>query len=165
MKSDKVFTETQRFNQPVVIAGLALITLFAISKYLNSFYESEDLESTTISLFVVLLIDVLFAVTSLKTRIDQRGIHLKFFPFHLSWVFYSWEEIDLVEVKKYRALTQFGGWGIRYGLSGTKAFNTRGNRGIFIQFKTGRRRMIGTQKPEEAQECIQSFIAEGSPID
>ena len=157
MKNDNSFSETQRFNHPVFVAFLVLLTIYIVSKWMNVIYGSvsgDDANSLWGSFIVLLLIDSLFLITKLQTRINEKGVCIKFFPFHFSYVFYSWEDIEKIEVREYKPLREFGGWGIRFGSRGAKAFNTRGKVGIDILLKDGRKRLIGTQKGEDALAAI-----------
>jgi hypothetical protein len=85
----------------------------------------------------------------LYTRIDADGVHYRMFPFHFREQTLPWEEVDQIHVRQYSPILEYGGWGIRYGRNG-KAFNVRGNYGIQIVKKNGKRLLIGTQRPDEA---------------
>ena len=166
MKKDKHFNEVQRFNHPLFIAFMGIITIYILSKWFNIFYGSVTEEraiSLWISFCIIMLLNALFFISKIETRIDKKGIHLKFLPFHLKPIFYSWEDIDLAEVIDYKPLKEYGGWGIRNGSSG-KAFSTRGNVGIRFTLKDGRKRLIGTQLPDAAQDAINAYVKHQSKI-
>lgn len=55
--------------------------------------------------------------------------------------------------RTYRPISEYGGWGIRFGRSG-RAFNMSGNRGVQLVLKSGRRVLIGSQRPEELAAAI-----------
>ncbi len=55
--------------------------------------------------------------------------------------------------REYSPLAEFGGWGIRFGTEG-RAFNLRGNRGVQLELKSGRKVLIGSQRAEELAEAI-----------
>ena len=66
------------------------------------------------------------------TRIDEKGIHYRFFPFHRKEKIILWTEIQIAQVRKYDAISEYGGWGLKGGFGkkyGT-AINTKGNIGI-----------------------------------
>ncbi len=54
-------------------------------------------------------------------------------------------------------MKEYGGWGIRYGMKGM-AYNVSGNRGVQLEFETGKRLLIGSQRPEELVSQIQVAI-------
>ena len=91
----------------------------------------------------------LLASFKLYTRIDSSGVHYRMKPFHWKEQTIPWEDIDQIFVRKYSAMLEYGGWGIRFGRNG-RAFNVKGNYGIQIVKKDGKRMLLGTQDPGEA---------------
>ncbi|MBL1144557.1 MAG: hypothetical protein HND54_06425 [Bacteroidetes bacterium] len=156
--SKTIFEEKQRFNQPLVWIGLFIALSVVI--YTSFFVDNErTTESQLFTLGLFLLIITLFLFIQLKTRIDDRGIHFQFFPFHFSMKTYTWDEIYSAEAIKYSPIGDYGGWGYRISFRGKgKAYSTRGDKGIKIILKDGKTRMIGTQKMEEANSCILQYI-------
>jgi hypothetical protein len=85
---------------------------------------------------------------------------VKFFPIHQKWYHFSWDEIDKYEKIEYRPILEYGGWGIRIGIHG-KAYNVSGNRGIRLVFSTGKRLLIGTQRPDDFERTINELMKRG----
>jgi hypothetical protein len=156
--SKTVFEEKQRFNQPLVWFGL--FAAFALVIYTNFLTDDiRPLKSQMFSLGIFLLVILLFLFIKLTTRIDENGIHVQFFPIHLKIKTYTWEDIYSAEAIKYSPLGDYGGWGYRISFKGKgTAFSTRGNKGIKVVLKDGKTRMIGTQKMNEAQACINQYL-------
>jgi hypothetical protein len=150
--SKKIFEEKQRFNQWWL--WLTLVGLIAIF-----FYQRLPLELNQeffISFGMLALVVGFLLSIQLFTRVDEHGIHIKMFPFHLKTVSYAWTDLYSAEVVEYSPIAEYGGWGLRISRKG-KAFNVKGNKGIKIQTSDGRSRMIGTQKFEEAKEVVVSY--------
>ena len=63
--------------------------------------------------------------------------------------------MDQVHVRTYSPVIEYGGWGMRYGRNGT-AFNVRGNVGIQIVKKDGKRILIGTQLEKDAMKALEN---------
>ena len=61
-----------------------------------------------------------------------------------------------MEVRQYKPLSEYGGWGLRYGSSG-KAYNVSGNIGIQLHFKDGSTLLIGTNKKEEVEVVLKQI--------
>jgi len=81
-----------------------------------------------------------------------------FFPFHLTLKKYSWDNIQRFSVRQYDPITEYGGWGFRFGfLTKGMAFNVSGNKGIQLVLKNGSRLLIGTNKPDEASETLKKL--------
>jgi hypothetical protein len=96
---------------------------------------------------------LLFYFTRLITEVRSDGIYIKFVPFHFKFKHYPYPEIKSYEVREYKPIREYGGWGIRYGLNG-KVYNVYGNKGIQLTFKNNKKLLIGTQKPEELYRAI-----------
>ena len=88
---------------------------------------------------------------------DERGISYRFYPFQLTTKLISWDTMHKCNTRRYKPIMEYGGWGFRIGLGG-KALNVKGNRGVQIELKNGKRLLIGTQKPNEAQQVIQKHF-------
>jgi hypothetical protein len=157
---EDVFLEKQRFNQWwlwLIILGSTLGPIGMVLLEANSMVTVDEVPSTGVFYGFVIpfmaLILLLFVAAQLQTKIDSQGIQVKFFPFHLKWRKYSWEEIEHIQVRNYQPLFEYGGWGIR-GFGDNKAFNVSGKTGIQIHFKNGKRLLIGTRKSEEVNLII-----------
>jgi hypothetical protein len=100
-----------------------------------------------------LFFPALFYSFKLVTEVRYDGLYVRFFPLHFHAHKISFEEIKTYEIRKYSALKEYGGYGIRYGKNG-KAYNISGNRGVQFEFLDGKRLLIGTQKPEELIQAL-----------
>ena len=158
MKKEQVlFEESQRLNQWwiwTIILGVLGISIYAKIKTVQ-FNESLFNGSDFSLIIPIFLLPALFYFLMLKTRIEENGIFVRFFPFHLKGIFIAWDQLETCSVRTYSPLGEFGGWGIKYGLGGAgKAYNVSGNQGLQLVFKDGSRLLIGTQKPQEIQDII-----------
>ena len=98
---------------------------------------------------------------NLKTRIDEKGVQYQFFPFNLKPRLLSWCDIDSCYVRTYSPIKEYGGWGYRSGiLSYGKAYNIKGNVGIQLILKNGKKLLIGTQQKEQAKQVIANYRSE-----
>jgi len=150
--SKPIFQENQRFNQWWLWLGMvALVGIFIYQRY-----PIEVNKEFLISFGVLALVVVFLFSIRLSTQIDERGIHVRMFPFHLKTVTYAWEELYGAEVVEYSPISEYGGWGLRISRKG-KAFSVKGNKGIKIQTSDGKSRMVGTQKFEEAKKIVGEY--------
>lgn len=97
--------------------------------------------------------------TKLVTEVRGNGLYIQYFPFHLSPRRIAFDKLQNYEVRVYRPLLEYGGWGIRYGTKG-QAYNMAGNRGVQLVLIDGKRILIGSQKPEEMVKAIDTAIEE-----
>ena len=103
----------------------------------------------------MLVLSFLFFIMKLETRITDTGISVRFYPLQLKFRHYNWEDIELAYIRNYSPLAEYGGWGIRYSLSGQgKALNVSGRTGLQLVFKDGRKLLIGTSKPEDLTQVL-----------
>jgi hypothetical protein len=106
-----------------------------------------------IALVFGLAFPALFYVGNLTTEVRADGIYYRFFPFHLRFHRIAAESLVSYEVRTYKPIKDYGGWGIRYG-RGSKAYNVSGNRGVMLEFSDGKRLLIGSQKPDDLANAI-----------
>ncbi|WP_316747347.1 DUF6141 family protein [Pedobacter gandavensis] len=165
MEEGIIFSEKQKFRQWwlwlifLVLNGTVLIGAFNQVVEGKPFGDQPMSDSgLLISVFVLLLLTVLFFILRLETQINDKGIYVRFYPFHLSFRYYPWESINKVKVRKYSPLMEFGGWGIRLGLlTRARAFNVSGDQGLQLEFNDYQRLLIGTHKPDELKQVLHTL--------
>jgi len=82
----KIFKEKQRFNQLWLIILISISTLTPLGLFIKAYLENPDNYSSSeliglISIFIVATGLIFFV--KLSSRIDEIGIHYKFFPYSL----------------------------------------------------------------------------------
>jgi len=159
----RVFHEKQRFDQWwlwLIIAACSVVIFFepALTFYRKKSISLGDLNvGFWIGITITLLIVLLFRFLTLETEINENGVTYQFYPFHRNKRHIDWNNLKKIYVRKYRPISEYGGWGYRVGLSGV-AYNIKGNQGIQLKFKSGKKLLIGTQKPKEAQQIINKYF-------
>lgn len=162
MKNEIIFSEQQKFNQwwlwliLIGINGLFIYGLI-VQVFGGGHFGSKpmsNIEIVSVSI-IILLFTIFFLNFRLDTSVKKEGIYVRFFPFHFKTKFYAWDRINKLYLKKYSPVKDFGGWGIRIGFSGKgKAFNVSGNIGLQIEFKNGKKLLIGTNKYKELSDSL-----------
>lgn len=154
----KVFTEEQKFTQ--IWLHILLFVEIAIAFYLlfnNWSNNSKNNYSLIIALCIVFIVHLLIYHINLTTKIDNNGITFRFIPFLASRTI-QWNEIEKAYVRTYNPILEYGGWGIRYTFgSKGKAYNIKGDKGVQIVLKNGKKILIGTQKPNEAELTLKNY--------
>ena len=151
-----IFEEEQRFSQWGLWLFFALVLGDLLYTYISGNSEKED---RLVGIVITCLVFFAFLFFKLKTRINAQGIYVQFVPFHQAERFYPWSGIASAEVRTYKPLREYGGWGLR-GLGSNRALNVRGKIGIQLVFENGNRLLIGTQKGAQAQEAIDALFKE-----
>jgi hypothetical protein len=161
MDLEIIYTERQKFNQWwlwLILAVINGIFLFGLIKQLifGQQFGDNPLSNAGLALLTLgfLAFTFLFYTFGLYTKIDKHGIYFRFIPFHGSFKFYPWEKISNLKICRYKALSEYGGWGIRGGRNGT-AYTVSGDDGIEIELRSSNKILIGTRKPEEVQKIIE----------
>lgn len=156
----KVFLEKQFVNRWwLAMFILALILII----FGTGFYATDNSEEDTKVLVSIICCLLAFPIVfgllylRLETRIDEKGIFTYFRPFGFTKKYFSWDEIKECYVRQYSPITEYGGWGYRGLGSKEKAYNLWGNQGIQIVTTDGKKFLIGTQKPKNAQETINTY--------
>jgi len=160
----KIFLEEQKFAQLwlhlVLIISFMIPLIMITIELLQTNGENND---TQMNLFVLIgtfiLIYSIILSMKLKFRIDEKGIYYRFIPFHFSDRFLSWNEISKAYIRKYNAIYEYGGWGLRMGFFRKKgrAINVSGNIGLQLELKNGKKILIGTQKEAEVKRVLETY--------
>jgi hypothetical protein len=154
------FTETQYFRQWWLLLIMVFTLCFpavAIYQKHEAFIFTDYIVTVGVPLFIFIM---MIFVLRLETAVDEKGIHYRFFPFHITTRLKTWDEIDKAYVRIYKPLPEFGGWGLRFGRNGM-ALNVSGNVGLQIQYKTGRQLLLGTKKRDELEAFMKALYEKG----
>jgi hypothetical protein len=110
----------------------------------------------TLALFIPAALLALFWSAKLEAQVRPDDVYVRYTPFHWSYHPIGMSRVVDLESKTYSPIKEYGGYGIRCGWGGSKAYNVKGNRGVFLKFNDGKSLLIGSQKPEELEAAIRS---------
>ncbi|WP_406656987.1 DUF6141 family protein [Methanolobus sp. ZRKC2] len=155
------FREQQKFDQLwlwlLVLLPVAIVWYGAIQQLVFGEAFGNNPTSDNGVLFLLVIFGVLLPVFMLSirliTEVRSSGLYIRFYPFHLSFKKYQFESIKSYEVCQYNPLRDYGGWGIRFGPKG-RAYNVSGNKGVLLEFRNGKKLMVGSQNPDELAAAI-----------
>lgn len=172
-QNEPMFTEVQRFRQLWIwlltiisaVAMLGIVGGLVVQRDFATLWQESHagmIVSIMAMILVALGLPILFYATKLITEVHPDGIYVRFVPFHLSYRKMLFADLKSYEARAYSPLGEYGGWGIRYGAGGKRnmAYNVSGNRGVQLEFKDGRRLLIGSQKPDELVRAIDAAFRE-----
>jgi len=153
------FREKQKFTQWwlwLFLIGLVIFQLYGLYQQLVKGVNFGNKPMSDIGLMVFTLIPfvilILFWLTKLETEVNQKGIQIRFTPFVKKS--FKWEDIQSATIIKYK----FVGYGIRLFTSYGTVYNIKGNTGLSIELKNGKKVLIGTQKGEEIAQIIEKYM-------
>lgn len=174
-----LFSEIQRFDQPWMRIPLYLlvignILLFSYGLY-NQLIIGEPWGNNPMSdtgliivaiftLFIWIGIFLLFQKSKLITNIGTESIQFRYPPFINKDRTIDLNEVKHMEIRKYKPLWEYGGYGIRTSLRRGKAYNVRGNLGLQLYLKSGKKILIGTQRKEQLDWALKKIQKEENSI-
>ena len=137
----------------------ALSVIFLLALCLNLYLNEARFNLMSVILIngvVIAFIASLLSYTRMITQIRTDGIYVRFPPFQSSFVCYSWENILDVYIRNYDALSEYGGWGIKFTAMG-KGYVLPGNWGIQLVLKNKTRVLISTKIPGEVTQVLRQL--------
>jgi hypothetical protein len=161
-----LYHEEQRFRQwwvwlaVVAVAALAWWTL--IQQILRGRPFGDSPVPVWGAWLVWLLVGVglptLFLGLKMVTDVTSGQVVIRYRP--LSRRVIRLDEIEQVTARTYAAIKEYGGWGIKGWSRRNIAYNVSGYRGAQLVLKDGRRVMLGSQRPDELAQVIETQLRE-----
>ena len=166
MKSNSMvmFHEVQRFRN--TWAWWLVLTISIGSSILISWLYCNDdnitaaLGAGIISLGAFFIGFGVLHIMKLEISITPKEIQCCYFPFIKKRI-YNQNNLTNLTLRKYSPISEFGGWGIKYSISGKGwVYNVQGNEGIQLYLSNNKRVLIGTQKAEKLKPIIERLKKE-----
>ena len=143
-----LFEENQKFTQWwlwIILLYFPTSALFIHNDPINYIY-----------VLIGCAIPLVFYLFELRVKVDQNGLHYQFFPLHFKSYTIIFDEIEKIEAVEYKPISEYGGWGIKYGFKG-KAYNTSGKLGVKIHLKNGTNILFGSQKHKALAKVLKQI--------
>lgn len=157
-----LYKEEQKFGQPWIWLIFIPLTASSLTYFAFGLHKQlvlgepfgdkpmPDAGLLIVAIFTVLMtvgLTLLFYKMKLVVEIRSDGIYFRYPPMINTFRRIEKEEIERFEVRAYKPIKEFGGWGIKNGTSSHgKAYNTRGNIGLQLYLKNGSKVLFGTQR-------------------
>jgi hypothetical protein len=156
------YREHQRLMTSWVAVLIGFSMLMSTGVVLMVSFTSNEMGMgfTFLLLGIMALLFALFYFAKLEIVIDQVGVQWRWFPIHRTFRKLQWEEIDVAWIRKYNALKEYGGWGVK-GTRKNRAFNISGNQGLQLVLHTGRKILLETKHAHAMQAALDSLKASG----
>jgi len=169
-----IFKEEQKFGYPwfwmvyiPLTAGSIIYFTWGFNKQLiqgEPFGDNPMSDTGLIitSIFYVLLmigLTLLFYKMKLVVEIRNDGLYYRYPPLINKFKMISIEEIEQIEVRQYKPIKEYGGWGIKTGAKKYgKAYNVKGNIGLQLHLKNGNKILFGTQRKAAIGDAASKMI-------
>ena len=112
-----------------------------------------------VTLTLVLLLGI--ARLRMRTVVEGDVIRVRMFPLLNTQIRIA--DVAEAKARKYSPIGEYGGWGIRRGWSSGWAYNMRGDEGVQLVLRDGKKILIGSQRAGELADCI-TRLMNGSPV-
>lgn len=165
MEDKILFQEKQKFTQWWLWLILLAPTFYILYKLVGPLFGGKDIEhsgnlsvslamptESWLMLMILLLILFFIFFMTMRTTVDTKKVVVR----HLYFIKkeWYWNEIESAAIIKYG----FVGYGIRISLNHGTVYNVKGNKGLLITLRNGKKRLIGTQKPEKLAKVVSAII-------
>lgn len=116
--------------------------------------DGERLFGVVILAATAAAIHLLLAGLSVRLFRDEMVVGLG----SLGWIRKRIPYADVVRIEsvKYNPLGEFGGWGVRWGKDGKKAWTARGDHAVVLHLRDGTRLYVGSDTPGRLEERIRA---------
>jgi hypothetical protein len=170
------FKEEQHFSNPWFWAFLIVVFTVSLTPICVALYselvlgkpfgENPSSVESMLIMFGVLgivyfFVILLFRKMKLITEVRGDGIYYRFPPFILKNRKFGKAEIERFEIRKYKPITEYGGWGIRYGWGKWgRALSVWGKTGLQLYLSDGKKVLFGTQRPDSLLRAMNKMMKE-----
>ena len=153
------FYEEQRFTQWwlwILLSAITMIPVYGIFKQiiLEEPFGSNPMSNNALVIFAILMFGAMwfFSLIKMTTIINEQEIRMDYSPFGNKQT--QWVDIEAAQVVNYGFV---GGWGLRLTSKYGTVYNVKGNKGLALTLKNGRKYLIGTQRPEELEAFLEKI--------
>ena len=156
------FTEEQRFSNFwfwvfIIVVFTTFLTPTIVALYSQVVLDTpfgenpKSIESLLIIFGILLVVYVaaviLFRMMKLVVVVRQDGVYYRYPPFIIKERHFKVEDIELYEIRKYKPIKEYSGWGIRYSWAKSgRAFTVKGKLGLQLYLKDKKKVLFGTQR-------------------
>ena len=153
----ELFQERQTLHRnPIMWITILLIlaTGFWAVKTENALPGDEDWPGMLILMAVQAGLVLLLLQGRLETFVTREEIRFRWFPFMWKARCIRWSDVASAEVRSYKPIQEYGGWGLKGYSHKNRAFTIDGNVGLQLVMKSGARILIGTKQREKLEVVL-----------
>jgi len=169
-----LFREEQKFSSPWLWVFTAIVITFAIAPEVIDIFKQivlnqpirkgdERLASMILLLlllvFIFIAMIILFRYMKLVIEVRPNGVFYRYPPFILKMKSFYRDEINNYEIRTYKPIKEFSGWGIKYSWTGAgRAITVKGKTGLQLYLVNGKKVLLGTQRGEALNRAMQKMM-------
>jgi hypothetical protein len=158
-EAGEIYSESQRITAlwlKVISWGSGLGCFWGVALMINYKYinPTPDFENTSGSIMGLICLTLILSgilcvwapYFTLHVKLTSQNLQLRFWPIKNKLIPAS--QITAWKIIEYRALKEYGGWGLRYSRKkGHWAYIMGGNQGVIISLANGEEVLVGSQQP------------------
>jgi hypothetical protein len=156
------FREKQYMRIPVlwaVLLGVGILLLYGNYRQIvrGEMFGNQPMSDIGLIIFTTIYFVFIFAFsrTNLLVEVGEEGVLFRYYPFHLKYKKIAFNEIETAEIREFKPLAEFGGWGIR-GNSKSSAYTVSGKKCVEFHLKGKKSILIGTLRQDEFAKALRS---------
>jgi hypothetical protein len=157
-----MFKEEQRFRQWWIWAIVLVVAALGWWGFVQQIVLGEPFGNNPASdwavwllwVFVGLGLPALFAFIRLAIEVTADEVVIRYRPLLKRRILLA--DIERVNARTYKAVREYGGWGIKGWSFKSVAYNISGDRGVQLTLRDGRRIMLGSRRPDELAQAIET---------
>ena len=160
MDPNVVFREEQRFTQWwlwLLLGGILLIPVYGIVQQVVFNEPFGDNPMSDLGLVIIFFLNlgicIFLWMLKLQTSITKDEIRISYPPLAKKQI--RWSEVEKAQIVKY---SPFIGYGLRIWTPYGTVYNVKGNRGLSLILKNGKKYMVGTQRHRELDDLIPTLL-------
>jgi hypothetical protein len=157
-----LYKEEQRFTQWWI--WLLICLSFLVPAILLAIEISEQgIANELLVSFIVVVVTGLLVIIGvrtmkLQTQVTTESIRLRFPPFFIKWKHFDKNDIEKYEVRSYKPIAEYGGWGVRFRNRSNRAYNVKGKQGLQLHLINGKKVLIGTQRKQAIAYAMEKLM-------
>ena len=163
-EAQELFHETQRFRQWWILGLIGLVVLLVWYAFLSQVVFGESFGSEPAPNYIIYVIFALFGVglpwlfhaLKLVTVVESDCLKIRLFPLFSKVV--TLADIKSFQVREYRPIKEYGGWGIRMSVDHGMAYTVSGNRGVQLELMDGKQLLVGSQQADRLEDALKQAI-------
>jgi hypothetical protein len=98
------------------------------------------------------------SLVKLITKINKESISVTYYSFRKKQLKIELKEILSYRIRTYNPYREYWGYGVKENSLRGKAYIIKGNKGLQLQLKSGKRILIGTQKKQAIEYAMRKFM-------
>lgn len=167
-----IYREVQHFRQSWLWLVVLLPTILAWVAFVQQIVRARPIGDDPLPdwgvwllwILIGLGLPLLFGLLRMVVEVTPEELTIHYRPFSRRTI--SLSEVTKADARRYNAIKEYGGWGVKGWSRDKMAYNVSGDRGVELTLRDGRSVMVGSRRAEEMAGVIeqQRGLRKGSVV-